>query len=391
MQNLADRVSFFWLLFAAADLLAAIGMGILLTWTDLKMRLLKRTPPGPREHWPRVSIIVAARNEERNVEAGARSLLGLDYPDLQITVVNDRSTDQTGAILMRIATEDPRLNVVHVTDLPAGWLGKNHAMQRGADGSNGDWLLFTDADVVFEPTALRRGIVYAEEHRLDHLAVTPMVDSPSLWLRAFIPVFSMCFVVYLKAWWVRNPRSSAHAGIGAFNLVRKSAYEAVGGHSRLPLRPDDDIKLGKILKEAGFRQDLAVGRGLLWVEWYRTFWELVRGLEKNAFAGVDYKPWMTLGAAVLMILVFLVPFAAPFFTSWPANAMFAAAAGIFVAFAVRACLQNAQPPWLGLLFPIGIIAFMLIQLRTMVLNLAQGGIYWRDTFYSLEELRRNRV
>lgn len=380
-----------WQAVAAVELAFAIGMGLLLVWCDVRMPLLHRTPPGPAERWPRISIIVAARNEERNVEEGIRSLLALDYPDLQITVVNDRSTDQTGAILRRIAAEHPRLNVVDVHQLPPGWLGKNHAMQSGADGSDGEWLLFTDADVVFDPTTLRRAMLYCQQNSLDHLAATPVVKSQSMWLRAFIPVFAMCFLVYLKVWWVRNPKSSAHVGIGAFNLVRKSAYQAVGGHTKLPLRPDDDIKLGKVLKVAGYKQDLAVGRELISVEWYPSFWALVRGLEKNAFAGVDYKPWVTIGAAFAMIGVFIVPFVAPFFTSGLSSLLFASAAVVYVAFAIRACIQNGQPAWLGVLFPVSIIVFMLIQLRTMYLNLTQGGIYWRETFYPLEELRRNLV
>ncbi|MBX3444410.1 MAG: glycosyltransferase [Planctomyces sp.] len=372
-------------------LVTSLGMGLLLLVTDVRMRVLARTPPGPRETWPKVSIVVAARNEERNIESGVRSLLGVDYPDLEITVVNDRSTDGTAAILARVATDDPRLNVVMIDALPAGWLGKNHALQRGADGSRGEWLLFTDADVVFEQTAVRRGVAYALEHGVDHLAATPVVESPSLWMRAFIPVFSMCFLIYLRAWAIRNPRSAAHVGIGAFNLVRKSAYDAVGGHSRLALRPDDDLKLGKVLKLAGFSQDLVVGRGLLEVEWYRSFGELVRGLEKNTFAGVDYRPWMTIGGVVSMLANFVLPWSGMVLAPWPANALFAAAAAIYVIFAGRACLQNRQPVWLGLLFPIGVLAFAYIQVRTMILNLKQGGISWRDTFYPLEELKRNRV
>lgn len=381
----------FWQWFAAVDLLMAAGMGALLLWCDLRMPLLRETPAGPRAHWPRVSIVVAARDEERNVEEGVRSLLSLDYPDLQITVVNDRSTDQTGPILQRIAAEEPRLNVVEVSALPPGWLGKNHAMHCGAGASDGDWLLFTDADVVFEPTALRRGINYAEEHALDHLAVTPVVESPSWWLRAFIPVFSMCFLMYLKAWAIRTRNSSSYVGIGAFNLIRHSVYTAIGGHTKLQLRPDDDIKLGKVLKQAGYLQDLAVGRGLLKVEWYRTFWELVRGLEKNTFAGVDYRARVTIAAALAMVAVFITPFLAPFFTGGMTQAMFAGAAAIYVMLAIRACLQNAQPWWLGFAFPLGILVFLLIQLRTMCLNLWQGGIYWRGTFYPLEELRKNLV
>lgn len=381
----------FWTTFSAVDFLNALMMGGLLLYAASRTPTLIRIAAAAPALWPRVSIVVAARNEERNVEAGIRSLLTLDYPDLQITVVNDRSTDRTGDILAALAREEPRLNVVDLTELPPGWLGKNHAMQSGADRSDGEWLLFTDADVVFDPSTLKRGIAAAIEEKIDHLAATPVVETPSLWLRAFIPAFAMCFMIYLKAWAVRDPKSPAFVGIGAFNLVRRAAYQAVGGHSQIPLRPDDDIKLGKILKQAGYSQALVNGHGLVSVEWYRTIWELVRGLEKNTFAGVDYRAHITIGACLAMVAVFIVPFVAPFFVAAPANGLFACAAAIYVALAIRSCLQNSQPAWLGLLFPVSMLVFMLIQLRTMWLNLRQGGIYWRETFYPLGELRKNIV
>jgi len=380
-----------WTALAGFDFAAAGVCGALWALTERLIRPLSAVDACGRSVWPRVSIVVAARNEERNIEEGIRSLLALDYPDLQITVVNDRSTDGTAAILARVAAEEPRLNVVEIDQLPSGWLGKNNALHVGAFRSDGEWLLFTDADVIFASDTLRKGVAFAEEERLDHLTATPRVVTPSFWLRAFVPVFSMCFVLYVKAWAVRSKDKSAFVGIGAFNLVRASAYRAIGGHEKLRLRPDDDVKLGKVLKDAGFQPDFVIASEHLAVEWYTGVSELIRGLEKNTFAGADYRKGLVLFAIAMLMIVYVLPFVAMFLAPWPANLLFAIAAAIYVVFAGRACRSNGQPSALGILFPVGVVLFAGIQLRTMILNLWQGGIRWRDTFYPLDELRENVV
>src|SRR5262245_58393739 len=146
---------------AIISLVLTVVCAGLLHWGGLITKRLAAVQVPELEHWPTVSLIAPARNEERHIEQAVRSLVPIDYPGLEITIVNDRSTDRTGEILSRLATEFPQLNVVHLEELPAGWLGKNHALQLGADRSQGEWLLFTDADVIFEPTALRRAIAYA--------------------------------------------------------------------------------------------------------------------------------------------------------------------------------------------------------------------------------------
>src|SRR5437764_104449 len=134
---------------------------------------------------------------------------------------------------------------------------------------------------------------------LDHLTATPEIDRPSVLFEMFIGVFSLFFTLFVKPWKVRDPKSPNHVGIGAFNLVRASAWRAVGGHQRLAMRPDDDLKLGKLLKTSGFSQEMMFGRGMLRVEWYRSVQELIQGLMKNAFPGVDYRLSVVLSATVI--------------------------------------------------------------------------------------------
>jgi cellulose synthase/poly-beta-1,6-N-acetylglucosamine synthase-like glycosyltransferase len=376
---------------AGLNLLIVLVTAVMLELTARVIGELRSVPVPEGMAWPRVSLIAAARNEARNIEQAVRSWLALDYPDLQITVVDDRSDDGTGEILDRLAAEFPRINVVHVRELPPGWLGKNHALQSGADASDGEWLLFTDADVVFEPTALRRAVAYATERQVDHLTATPDVVVSSWWLQAFCMTFAMFFTLFVKPWKVRDPRSPAHVGIGAFNLVRAAVYREIGGHGPIALRPDDDIKLGKLVKRAHRRQDMLQGTAMIRVEWYTSVRELIRGLEKNAFAGVDYSVPMVLFSAAVLCLFYAGPFAAVWVTTGLVRWMYAAAVAIFLLLSWRGTRTMRLPATCVVAFPLTVLLFVYIQLRTMYLNLRDGGLQWRGTFYPLKELRANRV
>jgi glycosyltransferase involved in cell wall biosynthesis len=376
---------------ALTTLLATIAM-----WTRMLtgMRSLDALEniEAPREFaWPRVSIIVPARNEEREIEEALTSLLALDYPDYEILVVNDRSTDRTGEILARMQTVYPQLEVVTVTELPSGWLGKNHALQFSADRASGELLLFTDADIIMQPSALRRGVYFLETEKLDHIAATPDVEMPGWLLESFVVIFVMMFTLFVKPWNVRNPKSKAHVGIGAFNLIRTSVYRAFDGHRPIAMRPDDDLKLGKLVKKNGYAQAMVSGRGYLLVRWYTSLRELIHGLEKNAFSGVDYSIGMILFSTFALSLVLIWPFLAVWIVPGVARWLYLATvilhllAYMLVAKETRYSLRGV------LAFPIIIGLFLYIQWRAMLLTYWRNGIRWRDTHYSLAELKANKV
>ena len=355
------------------------------------LRSLRDVPPWTGAPAPVISVVIPARNEERHVEEALRSVLAQDWEPLEIVVVDDRSTDRTGKILDRMAMAEPRLRIVHVTELPPGWLGKNHALQLGGEQAAGELLLFTDADVVLDPTTLRRAVACLQENQLDHLTVAPEIRVPGVVMKTFVAVFSIFFAMYVKPWKARDPRSPRHVGIGAFNLVRTAAWRAAGTHRAIAMRPDDDLKLGKLLKKNGFRQDLAFGGGLVSVEWYHSVRELVDGLMKNAFAGVDYRIWVVLLSTVLQLTFFVWPFAGVFLTGGPTRLLNLAA----VALLLVLCWVNARlthlPVWTGLGFPFATVFFLYIVWRSMILTLVQGGIRWRGTLYPLKELKANKV
>jgi glycosyltransferase involved in cell wall biosynthesis len=382
------------LLLALATLVLHVATAIQIQRGNRSIRFLKDLPPlaGPL---PRVSILIPARNEERNLEEALRSILALDYDNLEIDVVDDRSTDRTGEILDRMAAADPRLRVVHVRELPPGWLGKNHALWLGAGKATGEFLLFTDADIVIEPLALRRAVGAMVAGELDHLTASPSIERPSVLFEMFIGVFALFFALFTKPWKVKDPKSPAHVGVGAFNLVRASAYQAAGGHRAIAMRPDDDLKLGKLLKKNGFRPEFVFGQGALRVEWYASVRELIQGLMKNAFSGVDYRVSVVVVSTVVQLVLLVWPFLALFLTSdlISETTRWLNLASVLVLFLL--CWINAPLAevrrWHGVALPIATLLFLYIVWRAMVLTLWNDGIDWRGTHYPLAELKANKV
>jgi glycosyltransferase involved in cell wall biosynthesis len=355
------------------------------------VRALHDVPPVVKKTALKVSVVVAARNEERNIREALQSLLELSYPDYELIVVDDRSEDATGPILDEMAAAFPRLKVMHIDSLPEGWLGKNHALWAGSKVASGELLLFTDADIIMVPTVLTRAVAFLEERNLDHLAATPSMRMPTTFLAMFGASFIIYFSLFARPWKARDPRSSCHIGIGAFNLVRRDAYLKVGGHETIRLRPDDDVKLGKIIKKAGLRQDVAYAPDFLAVEWYHSVREVIRGLEKNAFSGADYNVALILFGCLFHITCSIWPFIAIFVTHGAVRAVYAAVVCLIVISFVDSARFHHAKVWHAVGYPLTTALFIFILIRTMLLNLVQGGIYWRGTFYSLKELKGNRV
>lgn len=353
-------------------------------------RLAGRPPAPPPSPWPRVSLVFAARNEGATIGAAVPTMLALDYPDVEVIAVNDRSEDNTGAQLEALAASEPRLHVEHVATLPPGWLGKNHALHHGANRATGTWILFTDADIHFRPDALRLAIAHAEAQRLDHLSAVPQLHERGALLGVCVGAFSLIFSLFLRPWKIPDPRSAAHGGVGAFNLVRTATYRRLGGHAPLRLRPDDDIKLGKLMKSGG-RSEFALGAGVISVAWYASVPELVRGLTKNAYAGVDYRAWMIVGGVAAHAVFFLWPIVALFVTTGPAWTGYAAAVALQFLVAVDNTRFDGGRWWHGLFFPVGLVVLDYILLRSMVVTHWQRGIVWRGTHYPLRDLKANRL
>jgi cellulose synthase/poly-beta-1,6-N-acetylglucosamine synthase-like glycosyltransferase len=377
----------------------SLAIVILLVWIGLGQeifrgnRRLKRltalTAPTPAA-WPRVSVVFAARNEAATLLHAVPTMLALDYPDMEVIAVNDRSEDRTGDLLEQLAAANPRLKVVHVTELPEGWLGKNHALAEGSTHATGDWILFTDADVHFSPGTLQRAVAYARAQTLDHLSAVPALVEHGHRYGACINAFSLAFTLAGRPWRIPDPRSPAFGGIGAFNLVRTSTYRKLGGHVPIHLRPDDDIKLGKLMKSGGF-SELVLGHGAISVSWYESVREMIHGLTKNAFAAADYRWWAAPASTLALVVGIWWPFVALGVATGPAWWCYLASVGIMWGLACDQARFTGGRWWYGFFLPVGMVVMNHIVWRSTIVTYWTGGITWRGTFYPLEYLKNNRV
>lgn len=340
---------------------------------------------------PLVSVILAARDEGEKLPAAIETLFAQDYPSFEIIAVNDRSRDRTATLLRDLERTHPRLKVIDVVELPAGWLGKPHALVAGYEQSRGEWLVFTDADVHFAPSVLRRAVAFAQAQQWDHLTLFTAIEMRGFWEVTAITYFGLGFVFGNEPWLAANPRSGRYLGVGAFQLVRRASYEACGGYRRLRMEVIEDMKLGKILKQAGSRSGVAVAQDLVRVRWHSGLREVIRGVTKNMFAACHYKVLIALFAIALTQLVSVLPFLGLVWaTGWAR-----AAAGIAAAAAVLIHTLMIWPtevsPLYGLTHPLGALLFCWMLARSAIVTLWRGGVVWRDTFYPLEELRKGLV
>ena len=343
---------------------------------------------------PRISIIVPARNEEEDIRETLVQLLALDYSNYEIIAVNDRSTDRTGPIMDEIAAGSEAhglLKIIHVLELPSGWLGKTHAMWMAGQQATGDWLLFTDADVFFKPDSLRRAVAYAEAERADHVVLFPrmIVKRPSETM--MIAFFQALFVFGHRPWKVADPNARDHMGVGAFNLVRRPVYDAVGTYRALRMEVLDDMKLGKVIKNAGFAQRNVFGEDLISIHWAKGAFGIVDNLTKNFFAVLSFQWPRTVVSIVGLGCLNLGPFLGVWLAQGWARVPYAIALISLFGIYYGMSRMSEVRAYYFFLHPVSTSLFMYILLRSMVHTLWNDGIVWRGTKYPLEELRKGMV
>jgi len=356
---------------------------------------------------PRVSIIVPARNEEDDIEQSLARLLELDYDNYEVIAVNDRSTDRTGEIMERVAADfrllsphfsqrtremgHPILRVIHHQELPTGWLGKTHAMWTATNAANGDWLLFTDADVLFKADSVRRAMAYAEAERADHVVLFPQMIMKRPGEYMMIAFFQTMFVFGHRPWKVADPKSRDHMGVGAFNLMRRSAYEAVGTYEALRMEVLDDMKLGKVVKNGGFVQRNVFGGDLISIRWANGALGVVNNLTKNFFAVLSFQWPRTLISAFGLAFLNLMPFLGVWLAHGWERLPYAVALGSMFLIYWGMSLRSGVPAYYFLLHPVSTALFIYTLMRSMFHTLWNDGIVWRGTKYPLEELRKGMV
>ncbi len=365
--------------------LADIGQGL------LRMGQLRNIVPIHTDAVPRVSIIVPACNEAETIAPALQTLLAQDYPNLEIIVVNDRSTDATGAVLLEIGQLVAKnFTVITVDELPAGWLGKSHALHKGAENASGEILLFTDADIQMEKTTVSRAVTAMESSDVDHLSLIFQTIGGNWLLNAMILDAASGLLAMFKPWKVHNTEDRHFIGVGAFNMVRASAYQHCSGHSTIRMHPIDDIMLGRVIKEHGYRQLCLLGYRMVTVRWYATSAEMIEGLMKNVFSVFHYRVWLAVIAVVIIFFLNILPVAGVLLcTGWVQTVFGATVAIRLGAFGLGAGFYRMPLTTIvgGLVSP---VLSMYIIGRATYLTLKYNGINWRGSHYSLQELRRSR-
>jgi len=342
----------------------------------------------PNGHGIRCSVVIAARDERARIEQTIRHLFAQKGVELELIVVDDRSTDGTSEVLQRLAKEDARLQVIRVDTLPDGWLGKCHACHLGASAATGDWILFTDADCWLKPDVIQRAVRAAERESADHVTMSPGTVVESLGAQAWHLLFLTSVVNWFSG--VNRDRPKSYLGVGAFNLIRSEAYRQCGGYQALRLTVVDDVKLGLLLRRAGKRTRAFLGVDDVECHWGSTLSSMVKIMEKNYFAVTDFRLWLVSVGSLAAIAVLGI---------LAAGLMMGTAAGLVAALspfllALPGGVLAHRIGWsrlCGLLVPFMIPVFLYALLNSTFVTLRRGGICWRETFYPLETLRAGNV
>ncbi len=351
--------------------------------------------PGPPEDAPRISVVVAAKDEAENIEQCMRTMLAQDYPDFELVVCNDRSTDDTGAIAERIAAEDSRVQVINIQSLPEGWCGKNHAMQKGIAASSGPWICMIDADCSqTSDRTLSTAIQYAVDNRIDLLSVLPMLEMRSFWEAVVQPVCSGMLMIWYDPTDVNNPDKPQAYANGAFMLIRRSAYEAIGTHEAIRDRLAEDMNMAAQVKGSGLNLKVIRNSGLYQVRMYSSLKEMVRGWSRIFFGTFSTLGRLTLcllallvmgvGPSVITPLAFALAAVTEATSAWWLACGIAAAAAAVIQFSVlirfyRLCDLNGWKAWT---YPLGNIVAVYALVFAMTRHLPNAKVIWKDTKYA---------
>lgn len=334
------------------------------------------------------SVVIAARDEESRIEDTVSRLLAQRDVQLEVIVIDDRSTDRTDEILKRLTQHDHRVHSQRVQELPSGWLGKCHACHLGAAHATGDWILFTDADCWLQPDVISRALKVAERDAADHVTLTPGIDAVNLGARAW----HLAFLITLLNWFagVNRDRPKSYLGMGAFNLVRTSAYRECGGYEALRLTVLDDVRLGLLLRRAGKRTRGFIGGNDTLCHWGTTVRGMIQVMEKNYFAAIDFRFAAALFAGLGGMLFWCIAIIGPF----TGTAVGVTAGLAMLSLTAPAYVLARRLGWGGasaILTPLIFPALFYALLNSVWVTTRQGGIFWRNTFHPLEELRVKAV
>jgi chlorobactene glucosyltransferase len=387
--------------------IGAVAVLVLFVWAGRHI-ILSRTqdpslvirtdlPVAAGDDTPKVSIIVPAKDEEANIAGCLVTLRAQDYSNIEIIVVDDRSTDGTADIVERLAAADPRIHLVRIAELPQGWFGKTHAMHVGAGEATGRWLLFVDADCRQSPRSVSATLAYTRERQGDMLSLWPLLEMHGVAENLVQPLCGSVLGLWFRPQLVNDPRRKAAFANGQFVLVRREVYDAVGGHASVRDRLVEDIGFARVVKGAGYRLVSAMGFDVFRTRMYTNLRSTWRGWTR-IFSGAFLSPWQIVIAMVLVVLMSASPFvltavagAMAVAAGWgdaQLNALAAIGLGQLLVMATVLVRYNrmirARPGYL-VLYPVSVIIVLGILANALAMRLGLTRIIWRGTVY-----RKNR-
>ena len=347
-----------------------------------------------------VSIVVPAKDEEKNIRAALDTLRAQDYPDLptgqpgfEILVVDDRSRDRTADIVRQVAAEDPRVRLIQVRDLEPGWFGKPHAMHLGAAQARGQWLLFVDADCRQAPHSVRAAVNFLVANGGDMFSLWPVLEMHGFWENAVQPVAGSVLAAWFRPTWVNNPKRRTAFANGQYILIRRATYEAVGGHAAVRNEIVEDIALARLVKRAGYRLLNAIGADLFTTRMYESLAGMWKGWTRIYYGAFKSASWL-LAVMALTILFTLAPFAALLasaaamaagsrhgFTPALFNISLVTTVLLFLTMR-RYFLTGRANPWYLFCYPLAVVLVLGFQGGAMLRALGLRGITWRGTTYT---------
>jgi len=377
--------------------LACLAGLAIVTWLHTQHHLdVVVTPVPAPPAGPRISVIVPARNEARNIQRCVDCLLAQTYPDFELIVLDDRSTDATPQILQSLAARDPRLTVLNGAELPPGWAGKPHALFQAARLARADWLCFVDADTFAHPSALASVYAMAQATRADLFTILTGQEVPTFWERVVLPLVFTGLSVGFSPRKVNDPSRKDAIANGQFILIKRSVYDAVGGHAKLKASIVEDKDLAVLVKGAGYRLVIADGRQVAQTRMYTSLPEMWEGWTKNIFLGLSgsagllllgaFGAFLSLVAALalpLWLLAGLVWWAAvPASAGWLGAAEAALLWAWLVFWRVRVLRDMRIPSWYALTVPLGAAIFAAMMFASTWKVLSGQGVTWKGRRYT---------
>lgn len=348
------------------------------------------------ENLPFVSILVPARNEETKIERCLDSLLAQDYPNFEIVVIDDRSTDRTGQIIEDYAKRDSRVKYVQGKDAPSGWIGKCNALAHAVGYASGDWYIFTDADTYHEKFSIKDAVAYSISNKADLVSFVPMQELGSFWEKMVMPTLLSSFVLGDPFHSVNNPSAKRAYAYGQYIICRTTSYDAVGGHQSVRDEIVEDHAIARVFKEKGYKILVADGKTIYSVRMYTDLVSMWQGWTKNLYSLIDSHVFNLLAIIALLNYVLVAPFveAAIVASMWaqndsspfllPLTVLIAAQSVILVLWWRLTAEHRAGTTWWHFSWlPFGCLSVSALQLHAAYLVLSGSKVNWKGRQYTV--------